>query len=391
MCVWGSLDYNINFCIYLYRLFANMRYVLYQVVDRQGRTCLHLAVLHIGKEHSQAVTMEEEEMLLQAQLAAAKRQVDETHAKRSAGKSNNDAFDDSDYDEDGAEHGGVNNAKNVALELMERDSKSRDILRFLVSVYPQALCMLNNFQATPVDTVLEKTKPVRAKNKIVSVYGLYDDPPTARLLLLAQRNRSRAFNPTGFNSSASLMGSGKVPCILSNLRPRYLTALRDFNWMARKDVLYVSFVGELRYCNTIAEAKNTKQQGGSGGSSVSYVLKYNPAADNSCVHSNPAAAGGGASTNKTAVSASAKRTPAAKGKTAAKSAKPAATPPGDDVHTVFTQMAGLQISSNNSAAEAEDVPIVMDHGGYSIPKNNLLARCRRQGMEELVRAIVAFI
>lgn len=348
-----------------------------QVVDRQGRTCLHLAALHIGKEHSQAVTLEEEELHMQAQREESKRQLDETHTKLSSkgDDNNNTDYVDSDYEDD-AEHS-VNKAQKAALELMERDTMSRGILRYLVSIFPQALAMENNFQATPVDTVLEKTKPVRAKNKIVSVYGLYNDPPTARLLLLAQRNRSRAFNstggfistgstPSGLNLGPAASESGKI-CFLPNLRPRYITALRDFNWMARKDVLYVSLVGELRYCNIVGEDKVTKHSG-----SVSYVLKYNAAAD-SCSSANKTTSAG----KKTVTKA---KTGSAKVVKAAKLATVTAVTAED---TVITQMAALQIASTAG--------VVCDSGSYSIQKNNLLARFRRQGMEELVRAVVAFV
>lgn len=151
------------------------------MVDRQGRTCLHLAVLHMGREHSSAVQLEEEEQRLLTQLEEAHRQEGET-----TGASVDWGSDVSDN-----ESAGRSNNRNT--ELVERDGGSRLAIRFLIAAYPQALCIDNNFRATPVDTVLEKMKPQRTKNKIVSVFGLYDDPPTARLLLIMQRSRTRAF------------------------------------------------------------------------------------------------------------------------------------------------------------------------------------------------------
>jgi hypothetical protein len=161
------------------------------VRDRQGRTCLHLAVLHMGREHSGAVQLEEEEQRLQAQLEAAARDQDQPGGGRAA------AEVDWGSDDSDTERATSRGGKGQKSELIERDGGSRGVIRFLVSAYPQALCLENNFHATPVETVLEKVKPQRTKNKIVSIYGLYDDPPTARLLLSAQRNRSRAFNEGG--------------------------------------------------------------------------------------------------------------------------------------------------------------------------------------------------
>jgi len=103
---------------------------------------------------------------------------------------------------------------------------SRSVIQFLISKWPKALYIQNNFQAIPVDTVLDNVIPTRTKKKIVSVFGLYNDPPTARILLLAQHlHQLHPFT-----------------------RPKYIQALHYFNWMARKDALYASLVGERKYC-----------------------------------------------------------------------------------------------------------------------------------------------
>jgi hypothetical protein len=152
-----------------------------KVPDRQGRTCLHLAVLHTGREHFSAVQMEEQEALLQQPLEGA-------HDQSTEGGGNNQ-YSESDSDD----HGGGKGQVAPRDELREREGTDRAVIRYLVQAYPQALCTENNFQATPVDTVIEKLRPQRTKNKIISVYGLYDDPFTARLLLIAQHCRSRAY------------------------------------------------------------------------------------------------------------------------------------------------------------------------------------------------------
>lgn len=134
--------------------------------------------------------------------------------------------------------------------------KSRNVIMFLIHAYPQALCKENNFLATPVDTVLENIVSSRSKKKVVSVYGLYNDPITARILLLEQRYRSKCFNIQYFTDHKYY---------LMNLKSKYLLALYDFNWMIRKYVLYVSLVGDMNYC-VISSNTTDKSY---------YTLKYN--------------------------------------------------------------------------------------------------------------------
>lgn len=76
---------------------------------------------------------------------------------------------------------------DMVNDTVEAGSKSRRLICFLISAYPTALVMNNNFEATPVETVLEKARKTQSKFKKVIVWGLFDDPITARLLLLAHR------------------------------------------------------------------------------------------------------------------------------------------------------------------------------------------------------------
>eukprot|EP01038_Epipyxis_sp_PR26KG_P012306 gene12306-16507_t len=153
-----------------------------KIIDRLGKTCLHLAVLAIGKDHSHAVTKEEEELLLEKQR-------EESNQREGC--------------------------------------KSRTLIRFLIEKNPQSLVAQNNFLSTPVQTVLEKTKPgIKSNKKIVAVFGLYDDPPTARLLLLSHRNYAL---------------SGLLPAMKSvNMNQ----SLKELNWLARKPALLLSLFGE---------------------------------------------------------------------------------------------------------------------------------------------------
>lgn len=155
--------------------------------DRQGRTCLHLAVLHVGREHLNAVQLEEEEARL---LQQQQQQQREEAAEGGDAKGGSSDSDHSDYEE-AAGSGGQGGRRGQ--QLREMAGTDRAVIRFLIRAFPQALCLENNFQATPVETVLEKMRSQRTKNKVVAVYGLYDDPFTARLLLLAQHYRSRGY------------------------------------------------------------------------------------------------------------------------------------------------------------------------------------------------------
>ena len=160
-------------------------------------------MLNIGKDHSHAVALEEEELHLQWLM-----KTQQSQSKSSEGNAENqDAADEEENDGDDETYDKSAALESTKPDTMEREGKSREIIKYLISLQPTALVTENNFQATPVDTVLEKLKSTRTKNKIVQVFGLYDDPPTARLLLLAHRNRTR-----GFISTTTASSSGELLC-----------------------------------------------------------------------------------------------------------------------------------------------------------------------------------
>jgi len=176
-----------------------------KTTDRHGRTCLHLVCLAVGREHSAETRRLEEQARLEAE------------AKKIA--STGEDVDDGDGDDD--------NENDECKALSE--SQTRTHVHWVIDQFPRAMALLNHFQATPVDTVLEKTKQVVSKSKTVMVFGLADDPPTARILLTRQRHY------------ATVPGSG-VPA----LRTKYNQPLQDLNWLARKSAMLVCLVGESR-------------------------------------------------------------------------------------------------------------------------------------------------
>jgi hypothetical protein len=211
--------------------------------DRQGKTCLHLAVLAVGKDHELAVSREEAEEQAQREqeLKAAKTVVSKvddsssvkgTLSTKGEGKgaavgggvkkisalaaaalaAEKENSDDDDNDEK------ETTLANQANEMHERSgSRPRRIIQFLIEKWPEALITDNNFLATPVETVLEKARRIKSLSRQISVFGLFDDPPTARLLLNAQKYRSERR-------------------MLPPLRPRFLSTLRELNWLARREV-----------------------------------------------------------------------------------------------------------------------------------------------------------
>lgn len=200
-----------------------------KVQDRQGRTCLHLAVLAVGKDHSFAVAKENEEI----EMEKARLKLKALQAKREGGERNApESEDEYDSEEESCK----------SSQFAERPGKSRRVVRYIASCWPEAMVMNNNFQATPVETVLEKTNPVKTKHRIVSVYGLYDDPPTARLLLLLQKRYSLSKTSAGLT--------------IPGLKLRYEKPLRELNWAARREAIFISLVGEPRPGSPAQQALN---------------------------------------------------------------------------------------------------------------------------------------
>lgn len=189
------------------------------VVDRQGRTCLHLAVLAVGKDHESFVAKEEEE--------------EETLLKENQ-KSTAQPTEDQDVQIDDLEQESTSVTKADAV-YERKGSQSRDIVRYLISKHPRALITFNNFQALPVDTVLETTrrgnggvsgkshKNTSSKYKSIRVYGLCDDPPTARILLCCQLYFAKKDQ-------------------LPPLTEHHLSVLRELNWLARRTAVQASYI-----------------------------------------------------------------------------------------------------------------------------------------------------
>lgn len=197
-----------------------------KVCDRQGRTCLHIAVLSVGKDHASILAAEEEEYQLDLQRSSQRTQQDGGGGHVHNSKEREEDCYESDVEiSEGIANGlSISNRRRESDILERQHGKSRAVVRFLLDCWPTALVMPNNFFSTPVETVLEKTKPMRSKKKVVSVFGLYDDPPTARLLLLAHCRFAQ-------------LGS------LPPMKASHLEILWELNWLARKDALLVSFAG----------------------------------------------------------------------------------------------------------------------------------------------------
>lgn len=214
------------------------------VTDRHGRTALHLACLQVGRECKAESQRRDEQAMLAAERAA-KRKQQKKQAKKSRGRGDvHDDYDDAyegdegdededgfDDDEDTAAAAGRQQGKGAARKSRIEEgilSESRPHIRWVIERFPRALVLLNHFEATPVDTVLEQSESSKTKTRTVAVYGLYNDPPTARLLLLEQRRY------------AGVKGSG-VHALAS---PRYTRPLQELNWLARRSALLVSLACE---------------------------------------------------------------------------------------------------------------------------------------------------
>ena len=211
------------------------------VTDRHGRTALHLACLQVGRECKAESQRRDEQAKMAAERAAQRKRQEKLgkQGKKKGCDDDEDDFDDvyhdeGDEDEDGfddEETAGRPQGKGASRKSRIEEgilSESRAHLRWIIERFPRALVLLNHFEATPVDTVLEQSESSKTKTRTVSVYGLYNDPPTARLLLLEQRRY------------AGVKGSG-VHALAS---PRYTRPLQELNWLARRSALLVSLACE---------------------------------------------------------------------------------------------------------------------------------------------------
>lgn len=233
-----------------------------KVADRQGRLPLHLSVLAAGKKRTEAISKEMDELQMEAE---------KQNYKKHSNRNNGDEEDDADYYEDDVDEIDLDGLSLKDSNPVNSGSKVvRDLLDFLIQAYPAALITDNNFQSTPVDTVLEKTHSMATKKKIVSVFGLHDDPATARILLYAHKKCTFLKQ-------------------LPSMRLRHERDLKELNWAARKLALIISFEGDERFLDVNAEAnskalgkkkgadkvKPVKQKQGVNGNEESKISKYN--------------------------------------------------------------------------------------------------------------------
>ena len=242
-----------------------------RIADNMGRTCLHHAVLAVGKCQTEAVSAEEREVLRLKDLQIAAKNAKKgqkggmTPEEREAYKASfgTDSISgglSEGEDEDEFDLGiwaPEPEACSGAHALKEDLGVDRRVVHWLIEVWPEALIRLNNFGFTPVETVLEKTKNIVTKRKVVQVFGLYDDPPTARILLLAQA-RFRRLTLSGVKIDSAVppekegegTGTGKdvygndiIAFRMPAMRPRYLKPFADLNYFSRREALLASYCG----------------------------------------------------------------------------------------------------------------------------------------------------
>jgi ankyrin repeat protein len=184
--------------------------------DEKGRNVLHLALLRIGSSDLALRRAEEAEREVCSALDAI---------------SLEEAGCAEDEDEERQQQGSV---------YMRERNVGRTVLYFLVSMHPLAMVTANNFFTMPVDTALAEVRPEVRRHKRVSVFGLHDDPLSARILLCAHARHAR---------------SGLLPM----LRLHHLKALRNLNWEARRGALLASLVGTDRgYRKKVTATKREK-------------------------------------------------------------------------------------------------------------------------------------
>lgn len=242
--------------------------------DIYNKTLLHHATLAVGKCQMDAVSREERELQALADMKLAEKNKHKG-SKGGMSKDEREAYKQMQNeeaalrdDEDGEEEYDLGiweeqeySAKGGANAFNENLGVNRNVVSWLVEQWPEGLVRHNNFGSTPVETVLEKTKPERTKKKIVSVYGLYDDPPTARMLLLAHARLFRVAVETrkSVSSSETAQNYRKKPngeleldqygnaiklFRMPPLPQRHTRALAELNYYARREALLVSYAGQ---------------------------------------------------------------------------------------------------------------------------------------------------
>ena len=253
------------------------------------------------------------------------------------------AENDSDYDEEESDE--KEKERNQLNEMNEREgSRSRRVIQFLIEKWPEALVTDNNFMATPVETVLEKARRIKSLSRRISVFGLFDDPPTARMLLNAQKYRAERR-------------------LLPGLRPRFMSTLRELNWLARRDAILLSSIGEKRTKgNTDNDGKIRTTVGGASSSIAKTKIK-----------------------NKSDAKQILKDKEKEKNKNNQSN--------GKDKDSKNGESGGNEDNSKylDSEAVGSVSTVIMVSGDEDIPKNNILARFRRRGYIDVVRLVISWI
>jgi hypothetical protein len=243
-----------------------------ETCDIYNKTCLHLATLAVGKNQTDAMSKEERELQALADMKLAEKSKFKG-SKGGMSKEELEAYkqieseaaalqddDDDEYDLGIWNEQEYSQASGGANALNENLGVDRSVISWLIEQWPEGLVRNNNFGSAPVETVLEKTKPERTRKKIVSVYGLYDDPPTARMLLLAhvalhrKAVEMRKLSKPGERETFRRNSDGELeldqygnPIQMFKMPPlpaRHRQPLAELNYFARREALLVSFAGQ---------------------------------------------------------------------------------------------------------------------------------------------------
>ena len=243
-----------------------------ETCDIYNKTCLHYATLAVGKNQTDAISKEERELQALADMKLAEKSKFKG-SKGGMSKEEREAYkqiesevaalqdeDDDEYDLGIWEEQEYSQAKAGANALNENLGVNRGVIAWLIEQWPEGLVRKNNFGSTPIETVLEKTKPERTKKKIVNVYGLYDDPPTARMLLLAHVTlhrkavKMRKLSKPGEAETFRRKLDGELELDqygnpikvfrMPPLPPRHRQPLAELNYFARREALLVSYAGQ---------------------------------------------------------------------------------------------------------------------------------------------------